>query len=139
MASETVQKAILPKPPTRTGPMTLFLKQAPPPRSQVDELREGHKGANIDKYITFGRKRDPCMSLFEKFKATFLPADAKWATIRAERLHLDRWSCAHAGYDPETGDLYNFNLEFGRSPTYRVFGRRRRHRRLWSLPRSALV
>lgn len=30
-------------------------------------------------------------------------------------------SCAHAQRDPETGDLFNFNLEFGRVPTYRVF------------------
>lgn len=30
-------------------------------------------------------------------------------------------SCAHAAYDPVTGDLYNFNLEFGRSAKYRIF------------------
>ncbi|KAL3456832.1 carotenoid oxygenase, partial [Aspergillus heterothallicus] len=30
-------------------------------------------------------------------------------------------SCAHAAYDPETGDLYNYNLEFGRNATYRIF------------------
>ncbi|KAL4992669.1 carotenoid oxygenase [Aspergillus falconensis] len=140
-------------------------------RSQVDELlEEGRKGGNIDKYITFGQKRDPCMSLFEKVKATFLPADATkekdrpglsnvGVTVRPNMpglprdtitalsdsnqiqyldlgtlepvgvttqkgLHLELkgpMSCAHAGYDPETGDLYNFNLDFGRSPTYRVF------------------
>jgi torulene dioxygenase len=30
-------------------------------------------------------------------------------------------SCAHAQRDPGTGDLFNFNLQLGRSPTYRIF------------------
>lgn len=30
-------------------------------------------------------------------------------------------SSAHARTDPVTGDLYNYNLDFGRSPVYRVF------------------
>lgn len=30
-------------------------------------------------------------------------------------------SCAHARTDPETGDLYNFNLEFCGGATYRIF------------------
>ncbi|CAM1501175.1 Fc.00g103370.m01.CDS01 [Cosmosporella sp. VM-42] len=30
-------------------------------------------------------------------------------------------SCAHAQRDPETGDFFNYNLEFGRMATYRVF------------------
>ena len=30
-------------------------------------------------------------------------------------------SCAHAQTDPETGDVYNYNLELGHPPTYRVF------------------
>ncbi|KAJ3540060.1 hypothetical protein NM208_g5225 [Fusarium decemcellulare] len=30
-------------------------------------------------------------------------------------------SCAHAQRDPVTGDFFNFNLEFGRVPTYRIF------------------
>ncbi|KAH6987243.1 torulene oxygenase [Ilyonectria destructans] len=30
-------------------------------------------------------------------------------------------SSAHAQRDPETGDFFNYNLEFGRTPTYRVF------------------
>ncbi|EFR04243.1 carotenoid cleavage dioxygenase 1 [Nannizzia gypsea CBS 118893] len=30
-------------------------------------------------------------------------------------------SAAHAKSDPVTGDVYNFNLEFGMTPTYRVF------------------
>lgn len=32
-----------------------------------------------------------------------------------------RSSAAHAKSDPETGDVYNYNLEFGRVGTYRVF------------------
>lgn len=30
-------------------------------------------------------------------------------------------SCAHAQRDPANGDFFNFNLELGRSPTYRLF------------------
>jgi torulene dioxygenase len=30
-------------------------------------------------------------------------------------------SCAHSQRDPENGDLFNFNLEFGRFATYRIF------------------
>ncbi|KAK3317071.1 carotenoid oxygenase [Apodospora peruviana] len=30
-------------------------------------------------------------------------------------------SCAHAQRDPITGDLFNFNLQFGRFATYRIF------------------
>lgn len=30
-------------------------------------------------------------------------------------------SAAHAKSDPQTGDIFNFNLEFGRKSTYRVF------------------
>jgi torulene dioxygenase len=45
-------------------------------RSQCDELlEEARKGKNIDTYVTFGQKRDPCMSYFEKVKCLFKPAD----------------------------------------------------------------
>jgi torulene dioxygenase len=30
-------------------------------------------------------------------------------------------SCAHPEYDPETGDMFNFNLDFGATCTYRIF------------------
>lgn len=30
-------------------------------------------------------------------------------------------SATHAKSDPNTGDLYNYNLEYGRKGTYRVF------------------
>ncbi|GAO15611.1 hypothetical protein UVI_02050430 [Ustilaginoidea virens] len=30
-------------------------------------------------------------------------------------------SCAHAQRDPETGDVFNFNLDLGRRATYRIF------------------
>ncbi|EGO54947.1 hypothetical protein NEUTE1DRAFT_147619 [Neurospora tetrasperma FGSC 2508] len=45
-----------------------------------------------------------------------------WAT--QDVLHPEltgAMSCAHAQRDPETGDFFNFNLEFGPKPTYRVF------------------
>lgn len=40
------------------------------------------------------------------------------------RLHPDLngpLSCAHAQYDPENGDVFNYNLAFGISSTYRIF------------------
>ncbi|KAI0014957.1 carotenoid oxygenase [Xylariomycetidae sp. FL0641] len=43
---------------------------------------------------------------------------------RQATLHPDLkgpLSCAHAQRDPETGDLYNFNLDLGYYTTYRVF------------------
>jgi torulene dioxygenase len=43
---------------------------------------------------------------------------------RQERLHPDLkgpMSCAHAQYDPKTGDLFNYNLDFGKVGTYRIF------------------
>ncbi|KAF3355869.1 hypothetical protein VdG1_06607 [Verticillium dahliae VDG1] len=43
---------------------------------------------------------------------------------RQSKLHPDLKgpsSCAHAQRDPETGDLFNYNLDFGRTATYRVF------------------
>ncbi|OOF90884.1 hypothetical protein ASPCADRAFT_134911 [Aspergillus carbonarius ITEM 5010] len=43
---------------------------------------------------------------------------------RQDGLHPDlkgALSCAHAAIDPESGDLYNYNLDFSRHATYRVF------------------
>jgi torulene dioxygenase len=43
---------------------------------------------------------------------------------RQEALHPDLrgpLSCAHAALDPTFGDMYNYNLDFGRYATYRVF------------------
>ncbi|KAF9882480.1 carotenoid cleavage dioxygenase 1 [Colletotrichum karsti] len=45
-------------------------------------------------------------------------------TARQDKLHPDLTgplSCAHAQRDPETGDMFNFNLGFGRTATYRIF------------------
>ncbi|KAK3347308.1 carotenoid oxygenase [Neurospora tetraspora] len=45
-----------------------------------------------------------------------------WAT--QDVLHPELkgpMSCAHAQRDPETGDLFNYNLELGPKPTYRIF------------------
>ncbi|KAL3481388.1 carotenoid oxygenase [Aspergillus californicus] len=138
-------------------------------RSQVDELlEEARRGGNIDQYVTFGQKRDPCMSYFEKAKSVFqpgvpvnrgnsmlnigvtvkpnmpgMPAGTVTTLTDANQIqHLDPetlepvgvadqtvlhpalkgpLSCAHAAYDPVTGDVYNYNLDFGRSATYRIF------------------
>ncbi|KAK4062912.1 hypothetical protein Trihar35433_8707 [Trichoderma harzianum] len=43
---------------------------------------------------------------------------------RQKSLHPDLKgpiSCAHTQRDPETGDLFNFNLELSSHPTYRIF------------------
>ncbi|GJC85314.1 retinal Mueller cells isomerohydrolase [Colletotrichum liriopes] len=43
---------------------------------------------------------------------------------KQDKLHPDLsgpLSCAHAQRDPETGDMYNFNLAFAMASTYRVF------------------
>ena len=43
---------------------------------------------------------------------------------RQSKQHPDlkgQLSCAHAKCDPETGDLFNYNLSLGSSPLYRIF------------------
>ena len=45
-------------------------------------------------------------------------------TALQESLHPDLkgpMSAAHAKSDPNTGDMFNFNLEFGKKSTYRIF------------------
>jgi torulene dioxygenase len=132
--------------------------------------------------FSFGQKRDPCKSYFQKLQSVFFPSggvpddnkssrnvgvtlsvnmpglpskadttskgdassistlhlktDASaFAQIDPEtleplglakqgNLHPDLkgpMSAAHAKSDPVTGDVFNFNLDFGKSPTYRVF------------------
>ena len=44
--------------------------------------------------------------------------------VSQQSLHPDLsgpTSCAHAQRDPITGDMFNFNLQMGRTPTYRIF------------------
>ncbi|KAF9886501.1 hypothetical protein FE257_011408 [Aspergillus nanangensis] len=46
------------------------------------------------------------------------------AASTQQMLHPDLkgpMTCAHPQYDPITGDLYNFNLNFGPKATYRIF------------------
>ncbi|KAL2869070.1 carotenoid oxygenase family protein [Aspergillus lucknowensis] len=138
-------------------------------RSQCDDLlEEARRGGNLDSYITFGQRRDPCVSFFQKVKAVFRPADtgdgragmanigvtvrpdmpgSPGGTVTAltdatqmQRLDLETLepvgvarqsalhpalkgplSCAHAQYDSFLGDMYNYNLDFGLTATYRVF------------------
>lgn len=156
-------------------------------RRQVDGLIEkARKTGKLDG-ITFGQKRDPCESIFQKMKTTLVPmlfpshgngtiADhsnigvtiapnvpsiaptEKSKTVTGDKmpqvknlvcftdatsiktvdpktlepigvtdqrsLHPDLtgpMSCAHAHFDPVNGDIYNFNLAFGASATYRLF------------------
>lgn len=54
-------------------------------RRQVDELLEqARKSKDIDGIVTFGQKRDPCMSLFGKVKSRFQP-------YAPDRSHPQLW------------------------------------------------
>ncbi|KKK21384.1 hypothetical protein AOCH_000719 [Aspergillus ochraceoroseus] len=125
-------------------------------RSQVDDLIErARKTGHLDGIITFGQKRDPCVSFFEKVKSVFQPSrpDSRIpgmanvaVTVRPNMPGMPKGtltnltdanqiqysdintlepgplSCAHARYDQVTGDLYNYNLNFGLSGgAYRIF------------------
>lgn len=137
-------------------------------RRQVDHLLEEIRKTGKLHYVSFGQKRDPCTSLFQKLKIVFeptrtldplasnigvtisanqsgLPPRPKTLIARTDtssvkdidmetlepigvtdqgKLHPDLkgpLSCAHAQFDHKTGDLYNYNLNFGASSTYRVF------------------
>jgi torulene dioxygenase len=164
-----------------------FCKVVYSSRRQVDGLIEKVRKTGKLDGITFGQKRDPCESVFQKMKTTFAPmlfpsqADRKIPdhsnigvtiapnvpgfaptekpktiaggktpqvnnlicftdatgikTIDPETLepigvtdqrslHPDLtgpMSCAHAHFDPVNGDVYNVNLAFGSSATYRLF------------------
>lgn len=124
--------------------------------------------------ITFGQKRDPCDSLYHKFKSSFAPQAVNTTfgsnigvalrdTLPAEAASIPRaskrklmtvvtdnslaktfdsktleplgvttqhvlheslsgpMSAAHAARDPETGDVFNYNLSFGMVPVYKIF------------------
>ena len=140
----------------------------------MDEQIEYARATGKLKGITFGQKRDPCDTLYQKFKTIFspqadrtarssnigvalrdtLPAEAATIPDASSRRLLtvvtdqtiaktfDRdtleplgvtdqqtlhkslagpVSGAHACRDPVTGDIFNYNLSFGRHATYRVF------------------
>jgi torulene dioxygenase len=150
-------------------------------RKQVDALIEHIRTTGDYDRLSFGQKRDPCMTYFQKLKTVF-KAEVKLGpqgvnigvTIHANvpgfpptnrsqpftvpsvtsfknlvtftdatiaktmdpdtlepigvtnqsKLHPDLsgpMSSAHAEFDPINGDLYNFNLAFGRFSTYRIF------------------
>jgi torulene dioxygenase len=137
-------------------------------RRQVDRLLDEIKRTGKMELITFGQKRDPCVSFFGKLKSVFesgrstdpyfnnigvtisenpsgLPPKSNTVIVKTDnaymkeidretlepigianqkKLHPDLkgpLSCAHAQYDHETGDMFNFNIDLGPSITYRVF------------------
>ncbi len=156
-------------------------------RRQVDGLIEKIRKTGKLDIMTFGQKRDPCESIFQKMKMTFapmlFPSQGDWRipdhsniavtiapnvpgfgtteksaakvvdkrpqvknlvcftdttgikTLDPETLepigvtdqrslHPDLTgplSCAHAHFDPINGDVYNVNIAFGASATYRLF------------------
>ena len=143
--------------------------------SLVDELIENARKTGKLDGITFGQKKDPCDTIYNKFKSVFkptkptsiettsvnvtirdpLPAELKHLkgkadsrkiltlgtdAARSEQIDADTLeplgiasqtilhpsltgpiSAAHPAHDPETGDIYNYNLDFGPKCTYRVF------------------
>ncbi|RFU29828.1 hypothetical protein B7463_g6495, partial [Scytalidium lignicola] len=161
--------------PSANGSCAVFYTS----KRQVDPLLDHVRETGKLDMISFGQKRDPCASFFEKLKCVFEPhrlnpdfvnvgvtISANPAGLQAARgnnaketngqsrkvlvlktdadlmkkidietlepigvteqrkLHPDLkgpLSCAHAQYDPENGDLYNYNLDFGRTCTYRIF------------------
>lgn len=141
---------------------------------QVDELIERARRTGRMNVMSFGQKRDPCDSLYKKFKSIFMPpfpnptphssnvgvtfretlptekalaesASRRLLTVATDthqtktfdadtleplglavqsQLHPDLtgpFSGAHAAHDPETGDVFNYNLSPGRKAVYRVF------------------
>lgn len=147
-------------------------------RRQVDDLLENiRKTGKLDS-ISFGQKRDPCASFFQKLKTSFNvrrnndphilnvgvtisqnpsglqslkkpgefdPDHPKTLVVKTDNSRykeIDRetlepmgivsqkdlhpelkgsMSSAHPQYDPVNGDLFNYNLDFGASATYRIF------------------
>ncbi|KNG80519.1 putative dioxygenase [Aspergillus nomiae NRRL 13137] len=142
-------------------------------------IEEARKTGRLGK-ISFGQKRDPCKTVYQKAQSEFNPdpssanvgvtlsvnmpgldkamkesdqSSGRWTnssgieTLYAKTdsasykkidpdtlepvglasqkdLHPDLdglMSASHARSDPITGDVYNFNLAFGKSSTYRVF------------------
>jgi torulene dioxygenase len=163
-------------PDTAQSPMRVFYNS----RFSTDYLiEEARKTGRLEK-ISFGQKRDPCKTVFQKVQTEFAPDPSsanigvtlsinmpgldgitpegqeigkRWANSRGIKtlyaktdstsykkldpetlepvglatqkdLHPDLdgpLSASHARSDPVTGDVYNFNLAFGRASTYRVF------------------
>lgn len=152
-------------------------------RHTVDNLIENVRKTGSLAGFSFGQKRDPCKSYFQKLQSLFFPAanpvpddkkssmnvgvtmsinmpglgsspaaspDQKSSGISTLHLKTDSnafsqidpqtleplglakqanlhpdlkgpGSAAHAKTDPVTGDVYNFNLDMGRTSKYRIF------------------
>lgn len=143
-------------------------------------IEHARKTGSLGK-LSFGQKRDPCKSFFNKVQSEYEPPsgpsavnvgvtlsvnmpgldvppeegpNGRWSAPKGirtlyaktdynafkkldpetlepiglatqESLHPDLTgplSASHARSDPETGDMYNFNLTLGQTSTYRVFG-----------------
>ncbi|KAK1976991.1 carotenoid cleavage dioxygenase 1 [Colletotrichum cereale] len=86
-------------------------KPPPPPR-------QGHRnGAPPLRSVWLSTDSNP---MLEIDPATLEPV----GVAKQDALHPDLsgpLSCAHAQRDPDTGDMFNFNLAFAMSSTYRVF------------------
>lgn len=91
--------------------------EAPPSKTATASNNGGHRSGGLPRDVwlttdTAGMKQiDP---------ATLEPI----GYARQDSLHPDlkgQMSCAHPQRDPDTGDLYNYNLEMAKTTTYRVF------------------
>ncbi|KAI1340182.1 carotenoid oxygenase [Xylariaceae sp. FL0016] len=87
--------------------------KAPPKENGANA--SGHRGDGTGLWIT-----TDAGIMKEMSRDTLEPI----GTARQGHLHpllSGPLSCAHAQRDPETGDFFNYNLQTGRIPTYRVF------------------
>ncbi|KAI1204417.1 carotenoid oxygenase [Annulohypoxylon truncatum] len=75
----------------------------------------GHRGGNKSMWLTSD------IGIMKEFDTQTLEpiGMAKQQTLHP--LLKGPLSCAHAQRDPETGDFFNYNLELGYPPTYRIF------------------
>ncbi|KAL3952607.1 hypothetical protein ACCO45_012550 [Purpureocillium lilacinum] len=85
------------------------------PHKRPDNTTSGHRTGTQNVYLSTDNK-----TLQEIDPDTLEPL----GYTKQVALHPDLkgpLSCAHAQRDPETGDMFNFNIDVGRKTTYRMF------------------
>lgn len=84
---------------------------------ELQQLQTGNTDASKRRYLTVTTETRNT----KQFDADTLEP---LGVTNQEQLHpslTGPLSAAHGSHDQETGDIFNYNLEFGRKPTYRVF------------------
>ncbi len=113
---ENLNVAVHPNLPGLDPGNTSIIPIKPPPSSSTSSTAGGHRAAlprNL--WVTTDNS-----TLKQIDPETLEPIGFAAQTA----LHPDLigpTSCAHAQRDPITGDIFNFNLQFGRESTYRIF------------------